>query len=201
MNSSPISTMSSGAAKIQLANDLPDIAFIGKAGSGKSTLAKALESNLNYTTLSFAGPLKQAAVDLWGKRALTDRGLLQEFGLKMREIDEQVWCNALVRSYHEWRGIEGNEHGFCVDDCRFPNEFDALKGEGFVIIRVSAPRELRKERLLINGKLQDETQLDHESETALDDYAGHDYEIDGSGEVASAIQALADIINRERVKR
>lgn len=199
MNSSSISTTNSPAV-LSLANDLPDIVFIGKAGSGKSTLAGLLAQHLGYHVLSFAAPLKQMAMELWGKGALTDRGRLQAFGIKMREIDEDVWVNKLLRDLRHTRELHGPSAGAAVDDCRFPNEFVALRGHGFVTIRVACPEDIRIQRLQANGKLQDEAQLEHESETALDDQQA-DYTIDGSGEVAHAAAQLESILNRERVKR
>lgn len=163
---------------------LPNVAVMGKMGSGKTTIADQLHDTYGYEKLSFATALKNIAVDLWGTEALTDRGLMQVLGRKMREIDPMVWVNrALSELVHPEVGparLLKDLHGglltpdamqlrpVVIDDLRFPNEYHALKREDFVIIRVEAHRNQRVNRLKAIAKLQSEDQLLDESETALD---------------------------------
>lgn len=204
MTSSPTSITNIDVAKPR--TDLPHFAIIGKAGGGKTTLVKALRDELGYAHLSFAYNLKRIAVDLWGVDAVLNRGLMQDLGLKMREIDPDVWCNRLIREIDD----EANAVGYflgnrtpppvAIDDCRFPNEYAALRARDFVFVRVVCPEAVRVDRLKAIGKFQTLEQLQHVSETALDDIQA-DYTIDTDGPTADAIQALADVVNRERVKR
>lgn len=142
---------------------LPHVAIIGKMGSGKTTGADHLVRAYGYNRASFAELLKEVAVLIWGEEARKDRRKLQELGVAVRKIDEDAWVEALIRRISNWRGP------VVVDDCRFPNEYWALRHMGFMFIRVRADDAKREDRLMRNGKLQSREQLTHVSETALDD--------------------------------
>src|SRR4051812_46597071 len=117
----------------------PSYAFYGGPGAGKTTCPEYLVSQHGLKKLSFAEPLKQIAVMLWGDEAFKDRGKLQKLGTMLREIDEDVWVNPLLRK------VEESDAPIVVDDCRFPNEFWRLKEKGFIMIRVLADEATRVE--------------------------------------------------------
>jgi dephospho-CoA kinase len=142
--------------------DLPHIAVVGKMGAGKTTAADILVRKYGYNRASFAGILKEVAHLIWGDGAERDRRKLQELGVAVRDIQEDSWVNALLRRIQDWRGP------VVIDDCRFPNEYWALKHMGFKFIRIRADEAIREDRLMRNGKLQSRAQLEHISETALD---------------------------------
>jgi len=175
---------------------LPNIAFLGKAGAGKSTAADILVNRYSgrYTRLSIAEPLKYVASHIWGPDATKDRGKLQDLGEAVRLIDEDGWINKTLER------LEFAAEGQCfvVDDCRFPNEHDALVEAGFVTVRILAGYGTRVSRLRANGKLQDESQLQHKSETALD-HVEVKYVIDNTDRTPDEISyELARILNLER---
>jgi dephospho-CoA kinase len=177
----------------------PDIALIGKAGAGKTTAAEYLVDKCGYTRVSFAQPLKDIAVQIWGRDAATDRAKLQGLGCAVRDIESDAWCNMAVRRIHELRRLGNGATRFVVDDCRFPNEYWALKELGFVVVRVWAPRNVRVVRLRGNGKLQDESQLEHVSETALDDFA-EDYDIANEFEPGAFTRQIREIVLKESTR-
>lgn len=149
---------------------LPSIAFVGPAGSGKSTAAGLLADHYKYNRLSFAMPLKKVAGELWSQPG---REEYQQLGEKVREIHEDTWCDLLEAQLRRQLeiGMQSSPHGtvrFTVDDCRFPNEHEMLKGNGFKFIRLTCLRSVQTVRLTANGKWQDGEQLDHISEHALD---------------------------------
>lgn len=149
----------------------PDIAFVGKAGSGKTTCAQYLQDNFGYTPMSFAQSLKDVAVRLYGEQARSDRGLLQDVGLALRTVDPDVFARATVRQIDQLRkvrALDPRASFVAIDDCRFENEYDALKAAGFVFVRLECGRFQRIDRLKATGKFQNEEQLEHVSETALD---------------------------------
>lgn len=181
--------------------DCPNIAFVGKAGAGKTTCAEILAAQ-GYSRLSFAAPLKEIAVRIWGVDALLDRGKLQYLGNAVRQYDEDAWVNAAVRDLGDEK-VGPAYLPWVVDDCRFPNEYWALKKRGFVIVRVWAPRNVRVARLRANGKLQDESQLEHVSETALDgEEFKPDYQVVNSeGMSHAALQiSLENVLYREAAR-
>ena len=164
------------------------IAVSGKMGAGKTTLAQHFVDKYGFKRTAFAKALKDYAIDIFmlseedvfGKKK---RALLQDFGQKMREIDELVWINQLLAD------VEGNEK-VVVDDVRYENEYSAMIKEGYLMIRINAPEKLRKERL--GDKFQN---ADHESETSLDNES-FDIYIDNIGSVES-LYAVAEAIHKE----
>lgn len=177
-----------------MAAELPDFAFIGKAGAGKTTASDMLVGYFHYTPFSFATPLKTIAGQLWGEKARKDRDKLQRLGVAVREIEQDTWVNLLLKD----RENLVPDGPVVVDDCRFENEFTALGAAGFVFIRIEAPREQRIDRLRANGKLTDEAQLDHVSETALD-HVTPDFVIwnDEPNNADQFLEQIISILNRE----
>ena len=179
-NSTTISTTSepstSDGIESSLSAILPNIAFVGKAGAGKSTAAQYLEHHFGYVRRSFADLLKHVATEIWGSEALTDRGKLQGLGVAVRNIDPNAWVNACVRDIDP-------EQPVVIDDCRFPNEVGALQKRGFVFVRIHADVDERVLRLQRNGKFQNREQLEHISETAIDNLVG-DYQITNTGDLS-----------------
>lgn len=129
----------------------PLIAFTGLAGSGKSTAAIHLVKTGGYTRLRFAGPLKamMAALGLSyaeidGDRkevpcdllcGRTPRHAMQTIGKEWGRdlIGPDLWVRA-------WRASFDRAIGpVVVDDCRFPNEADAVLAAGGIIVRVDRP--------------------------------------------------------------
>lgn len=200
MNSLPTSPPKSTAGGNHLG--LPDIAFVGKAGAGKSTAAQLLvELDLGYHVVSFATPLKGVACEIWGQDAMSDRDKLQRLGVAVREIDDNAWVNKLIDYTQRYRDNDIIPDGqFAVDDCRFENEWYALKAENFVIVRVIAERNQRSDRLKANGKWQSEGQLEHRSETAVD-HLTPDYTIANSADKDCLYDRLVDIVIKERKRR
>lgn len=181
-----------------LGGDYPNICFIAKAGAGKTTAAEYLSDKCGYQRVSFASPLKDIAVSIWGRDAATDRAKLQGLGVGVRDLDEDAWCNMAVRRIKDLHA-SGRASRFVVDDCRFPNEYWALKELGFVMVRIWAPRNARVVRLRGNGKLQDESQLEHVSETALDDFAT-DYEIANEFTIGGLQREVREIVLKESAR-
>lgn len=138
-----------------------NIGICGKAGTGKTAVADHLIKKYGYKRHAVADEVKRIAVRLF-KMKKKDRKLLQDIGFKMREIRPSVWIDFLIDQ------IKG-KNKIVVDDIRYPNEYQALKKEGFKIIRVVADREICIKRLTERDGTAAIERLDDESETAMDE--------------------------------
>lgn len=181
------------------------IGISGKAGSGKDTAAKMLEvlyanpdisyedfSNKKYNkfadiiTVHFADILKETVQTLFGigewetdtqegkKTTIswigkTVRELLQGVGQGLRNaIDPDLWVKALFANTVECSN-------FIIADVRYPNELEAIKERGGILIRID-----RKGAGAGN----------HDSETALDDYQDWDFHIGNNGSLKELFEAM-----------
>jgi hypothetical protein len=131
------------------------IAISGKANSGKNVTGKRLIECLkltNYKICAFADPIKQIAKimfpqipdsDLWGpsdnrtkvieNESITIRQLLINIGENFKYINNNVWINHFDRVSKEC--ILANQD-VILTDLRFITEYDYLKANGFILIRV-----------------------------------------------------------------
>jgi hypothetical protein len=140
-----------------------NIAFIGKARSGKDTAAARLVANWAFTRVAFADPLKGMAlsvdpwidagaapngpamcrrlselVDEWGWERAKDeypevRQVLQRLGASVRYLDEDFWLNIARRSLD---AADTWNMPVVVTDCRYPNEAEALRKRGFLMVEI-----------------------------------------------------------------
>ncbi|THK38087.1 deoxynucleotide monophosphate kinase [Ensifer sp. MPMI2T] len=123
------------------------VALTGAAGSGKSTATRFLVERHGYTLVKFAGPLKdmcravglsedeieggakeKPTMLLCGK---SPRQFMQHLGTEFGRnlIGEYFWVNIWAQ--------RAAQHGrVVVDDCRFPNEAQAVRELGGVIIKL-----------------------------------------------------------------
>lgn len=129
----------------------PVVAFTGLAGSGKSTATRHLVERYGYTLVKFAGPLKDMMRALGfgeddiegGCKELsnsllcdkTPRHAMQTLGTEWGRkcIGEDFWIN-LWRDSAD-RIIQQGSRVVC-DDCRFPNEAQAIRRLGGDIFKI-----------------------------------------------------------------
>lgn len=126
--------------------------------SGKTTVAEFLDLQHDYVRISFATPLKEmvrtllmcggystAQADMMLKGELKETGLLwggkspryllqtlgTEWGRQL--IDPDIWVQVCLD--------HANKLGcpVVIDDVRFPNEFQAIKDEGGVMVKIIRP--------------------------------------------------------------
>ena len=117
------------------------IAICGKMASGKTTLANRLCIEENYTRLSLAEMVKEVAYTLFNmKPENKDRKLLQQIGMKMREIRPMVWIDYVIE---ESKGYDC----VVVDDVRFINEVKQFKENGWILVKLEITDEIQKSRL------------------------------------------------------
>tara|TARA_Y100000817_G_scaffold269452_1_gene227022 strand:+ start:1161 stop:1667 length:507 start_codon:yes stop_codon:yes gene_type:complete len=136
-------------------------AIHGPMCSGKTTISDIIKKHdSDYKTYSFGGKVKDIARDLF-KMEGKDRSLLINVASKMREIDVDIWAKYVIDE------IEHDKKKNCIiDDLRFQNEADYLKGWTF--ISLITPRDVRIKRIteLYPHNFKDHIKnMDHVSET------------------------------------
>lgn len=158
------------------------IGVSGKARAGKDTLFAIAEKD-GFIKLSFAEELKRQAREDFGltneqtdgslKEVPTDlldgntpRSCLIELGNLYRRYRPTFWVDIVVNK------IKANPSGkFMVTDVRYPNEADALREVGGIILRL--------ERHPARDSMVDEKTKLSISETALDEYSAFSYRLQG----------------------
>lgn len=137
------------------------IAFAGRKQSGKTTSAEFVSRVFTETTreissiYNFADPLKTLCIDIlglgynqcygsdedknqlvncyWDNKQLTAREVLQIVGTDMfRKMQNHVWSNATIRQI-----LREQPNLAIIADCRFPNEVDAIKNVGGIVIKLT----------------------------------------------------------------
>jgi dephospho-CoA kinase len=195
---------------------LPNIGLLGRLRSGKDEVARYLAANYGYTQFAFGDELKRYAHELFGEPAPDEkpRELYQWFGQAMREHDPDIWVRKCFEAI-EWNRDSIPEylrraHGYVtngevvlsvparpfravVSDVRQPNEYDALKSAGYVVIRVEAPDAVRIDRAIKSGDVFNYADLVHDTETALDGYVA-DFTVDNSGSLDKLHAQIDEIV-------
>jgi len=169
-----------------------------------------LELNSGWEIMKFAGKLKDIASHLtgidrerfedqefkktvlgnewWtpcdeGMQPMTVRDLLQKLGTEcMRTgLHTNTWVNALMADYKE--DEEGYYPNWVITDTRFPNEAQAIKDKGGIIIRIDRPFVKP-----INA---------HPSETGLDNWK-FDYKIANVSDLFALKQTVETILEHSK---
>lgn len=171
------------------------ICISGKAGAGKDELARLMKDILvrnkhEVLVIHCADLLKYICFAYFGWDGLKDelgRALLQYVGTDVvRKKQENFWVDFIISFLHifdkEWDYV-------IIPDCRYPNEIDRLKDNGY---DVSAVRVHRGTGLDGQAGL-------HSSETSMDNYH-FDYEINNEGDLAELREKaleLSEVIYEE----
>lgn len=119
------------------------LAFGGKKHSGKTTLADYCADVHMLEPISFADALKMNLIEIgidaervFEKRDPNSRALMQAYGEAMRDQDKDYWLDIALTNIREWQMPPHNIEGIVIDDMRYANEAEALKREGFVLIKI-----------------------------------------------------------------
>lgn len=169
------------------------ICISGKAQHGKDTSAGFIKEELEsrgktVLVTHYADLLKYICRSFFGWNGEKDdagRQLLQYVGTDVvRKQRPDFWVD-FVSSVLKL--FPGHWDYVLIPDCRFPNEIDAMKKQGFDVIG------LRVHRINFKSPLTEEQQ-NHPSETALDDYV-MDYKIINNGTLEDLKAAAYTFVN------
>jgi dephospho-CoA kinase len=178
--------------------DVTKIALTGKLRAGKDVCANHLYIKHGFNRIAFGDALKKEAhaVFPWISQSSKPRALYQQFGQIMREIDPDVWIKHAERAVQgaiDFRVNTGAERvGIVLTDIRQQNEVDWCRANGFTLIRVTAPDEVRIARAIEAGDSFVENDLVHSTELAIDGFAV-DYTVTNDGTV-DELKAQIDAI-------
>jgi hypothetical protein len=95
-------------------------------------------------------------------------------------LHTNAWVNALMADYKPKKMSEYNPSSWIITDCRFPNEAEAIKDRGGMIVRIDRPGIAP-----VNA---------HPSETALDKW-DFDYKIANASDLISLKQSVQILLN------
>lgn len=160
------------------------IGLYGYAGVGKTTFASALLKHKNGYRLSFASALKTSVKKLFEPHqykkheevmpGVTYRNILVDYGEAMRNLNEHFWIHIFKKNYHS------RLKSFCViDDVRYPNEFEWIKYQGGIMVKLT--------------RVGIEKQGAYKSEGLLDNYY-FDYTIELTNPEMQAIEFIENNI-------
>jgi cytidylate kinase len=140
---------------------LPNIALSGASGSGKSTVARHLVVKHGYQRLSPGDICRQITELAFGR---SDKTTLNKVNDCLKSIDPFVWINACLRN--------ADVNVPIVFDCmRFLLDWEFFRNEGYVLVRVEAPLNIRSARLRARGQ---------EFIVGVDDQHSGETELDGA---------------------
>lgn len=159
------------------------IAITGKARSGKSELSHYAWMLYGFKEFDFSAVLKDEFHRLFPHipRDPKPRAYYQKFGQWLREIDPDIWVKMTMAKVHEYCFEDAlnkvnHKSKVLVNGVRQPNEYQRLRDEGFIIIRVNASDDLRIGRARNAGDVFTKADLGHETESHIDTFEV-DYEV------------------------
>ena len=168
------------------------IGFGYSAQVGKSTASAYLTSRYNFKELAFASPLKKAVASIFGFSDeqlcghlkeeideywhLSPRDVLQRFGTDLcrAQFGDDIWVKTLFRQLDPSADV-------VISDVRFPNEAQAIKDHGGIlinIIREGGPGTTHK----------------HISESAMDGYTGWNHTLYNNGLFSDLYEQIDDLM-------
>jgi dephospho-CoA kinase len=175
------------------------IALTGKMRAGKDEVAQHLYIKYGFDRIAFGDALKRIAHETfpWVSEGSKPRALYQKFGQLMREIDSDVWikhAERKVKGTIDFRvNVGADQVGIVITDVRQENEVAWCRANGFTIIRVTAPDEVRIARAIRAGDSFTEDDLEHVTESAIDGFSV-DYSVANDGSVDELKSQIDEIL-------
>jgi hypothetical protein len=203
------------------------IGVCGLIGSGKDTIADYLVNIHEFRRDSFAATLKDAVSAVFG----WDRDMLEGRTRSSREWREQPdewWSERLDQTITprwilQYWGTEVCRNGFhddiwiaslenklrksaddiVISDCRFPNEIQAIRAQGGIVIRVvrgEDPAWFQQVQQYFAGQAPQPAELPHASEWA---WAGTDFDriVNNDGSLDELYQQINDLVRDLRAAK
>ena len=182
------------------------VALIGPQGSGKTTIAEMLVEHRGYYRHGIADAIKHVADRAYpgltktelrtvqrysGTTVVSGRGLLQDIGAALRQVDVNFWLRVWETDYLAMRG---RGLAIVVDDVRLPHEIARLRevDPSIFIVRLHAAPEVREARM---GRSLDGP---HDLTEAMWSHGEVDFDLDTSNLTSEqAYKAITDRMEGE----
>lgn len=178
------------------------VVLTGRIRSGKDTVADYLAKEYGFKKFAFADAMKFYLHRLFPgiPHHPKPRRAYQVFGEGIRNLDlpgaTDVWIDACLAQIdaHEFLYGEAFEDGVSVviTDMRTPREYERLREEGFTIIRITAPDDIRRQRAEQAGDCFTADDFAHETESHVDGFEV-DFDVVNDGSVEE-LKAKVDTI-------
>ncbi|MEK4910584.1 dephospho-CoA kinase [Niallia sp. FSL M8-0099] len=178
------------------------IAICGQLRAGKDEVANRIYHTHDYfEKLAFGDALKRLYHELlpWVPTDPKPRAGYQKFGQLAREqFGEDIWIRHAERMLGFYERVKRPD-GVLITDLRQPNEYEWARANGWIIVRVTAPDELRLARAKAAGDQFDAKDLAHDTEQHVGAF-DVDYEIVNDGTIdelyAKVDAMMSEIGNR-----
>lgn len=150
------------------------IALFGKIRGGKDTVGEILIKEHGFQRFAFGDGIGEIIQNYFPEAWAggKPRKHYQHIGQELRKLNENVWINYLLRkvSYYaeDYEGLCGEPANIVITDGRQLNEALKMKEEGFLIVKVTCPEEIRIERMKALGDVFTSESLAHETELQVD---------------------------------
>lgn len=159
------------------------IILTGHLRSGKDSVAhRILTTHGYFEKVAFGDALKRLYHELhpWVPENPKPREAYQAYGQDMRRLyGEDIWIRHAERTIDFYRRVKRPD-GIVISDLRQLNEYEWARKNGYTIIRVTAPLEIRKARAIAAGDSFNEKDLEHETERHIEGF-DVDYELINDG--------------------
>lgn len=176
------------------------IAIAGQFRSGKSTVAEYLDEEYGMVQFAFADELKRDFHFTYNHipRTPKPRKGYQLYGQLMRYLfGEDYWINKCFKKIEDVRlvannyNITGREIKFSpvITDLRQDNELERCREEGYYVIKILAPEEVRVKRAEEAGDSFSQEEMNHETETYVENMDA-DYTIVNKGSLEQLYDAV-----------
>lgn len=161
------------------------ICFLAPSSYGKSTAIKLLQKHFDIKNIKIADPLYELQSDFYKKLGIKiedkqDGELLQFYGKKVRKENSDYLLN-------EFKTKLENTNATIIsnDDCR-PDDYEFLKDNGFIFIKINGYKRNRDDVTLANPK----EKIEWQSEIPFD------YEINNYGSLEEYENELLNLMNK-----
>lgn len=147
------------------------IGLVGRARSGKGTVSGHLVEYHGFTRYGFADPLKEMLItagmcsreDCYENKTDFSRWLMQKIGTEIfrKQVDPLYWVKKAEQKIVQ---LMNEERDVVVDDVRMPEEVQAIKNLGGIVVKIERVDEHG------NPYRDPYTDPNHETERVVDDF-------------------------------